>query len=537
MVWRATDPEGNEAEKIRWAVVPYTRGKVLDIGCGPYKAFNHFIGIDSGKQWGHPITDITCEGDDLSLFANESVDGVFSSHFLEHVEDVEKALTEWWRVIKVGGYLSVYLPHADLYPRVGKPGANADHKHDFLPDELISNMEKIGGWDLVENETRDTDNGEGEKGNEYSFLQVYRKHSDGEHLRTCDESKPPKTACVVRYGGFGDMIQASSLLPRLKEQGYHVTFMTTPLGQSIIELDPHVDEWIIQDSNQVPNDKLREYWRHWEKKFTKFVNLSESAEGTLLALYDRANHDWPAAVRNKYMNVNYVEFQHDLAGVPGPYRMKFYPSETELTWAKMERHKMGDGPVILWVLAGSAFHKMTPYADQVMARIMVEHPTVKVVLVGDTRCQMLEAGWEKEPRVIRQSGKWTIRQTLAFAVNAADLVVGPETGVLNAVGNEPVPKVIMLSHSSRENLTRYWRDTVALVPNKAKAPCYPCHQLHVGWGTCPREEVTIPMPESIIPSGEIKEKPVLCVAHLTADMIYSAVNRFLRGQVKLRASA
>ena len=55
MVWRATDPEGNEAEKIRWAVVPYTRGKVLDIGCGPYKAFNHFIGIDSGKQWGHPL--------------------------------------------------------------------------------------------------------------------------------------------------------------------------------------------------------------------------------------------------------------------------------------------------------------------------------------------------------------------------------------------------------------------------------------------------------------------------------------------------
>ena len=79
MVWRATDPEGNEAEKIRWAVVPYTRGKVLDIGCGPYKAFNHFIGIDSGKQWGHPLPTSRCEGDDLSLFANESVDGVFKS--------------------------------------------------------------------------------------------------------------------------------------------------------------------------------------------------------------------------------------------------------------------------------------------------------------------------------------------------------------------------------------------------------------------------------------------------------------------------
>ena len=41
---------GNESGKIRWEIVPYTRGHGLDIGCGPHKAFLHFIGCDSLKD-------------------------------------------------------------------------------------------------------------------------------------------------------------------------------------------------------------------------------------------------------------------------------------------------------------------------------------------------------------------------------------------------------------------------------------------------------------------------------------------------------
>ena len=50
MVWRAEDPQGNEAAKVKWDIIPYTRGIVLDLGCGPHKAFPHFIGVDSGKD-------------------------------------------------------------------------------------------------------------------------------------------------------------------------------------------------------------------------------------------------------------------------------------------------------------------------------------------------------------------------------------------------------------------------------------------------------------------------------------------------------
>ena len=50
MAWRLEDPQGNEAAKIKYEIVPYTRGQGLDIGCGPFKAFPHFIGVDNGHH-------------------------------------------------------------------------------------------------------------------------------------------------------------------------------------------------------------------------------------------------------------------------------------------------------------------------------------------------------------------------------------------------------------------------------------------------------------------------------------------------------
>jgi ubiquinone/menaquinone biosynthesis C-methylase UbiE len=52
------------------------------------------------------------------------MDFVYSAHLLEHVQDFESALREWWRVIKPGGYLVLYLPHKKFYPNIGVPGSN-----------------------------------------------------------------------------------------------------------------------------------------------------------------------------------------------------------------------------------------------------------------------------------------------------------------------------------------------------------------------------------------------------------------------------
>lgn len=514
-MWRADDPQGGESEKVKFAIVRYTRGAGIDLGCGPRKAFPHMIGVDSCKDtelFGIAMKpEVVCDVADPAAiernFNEGKLDFVFSTHLLEHIEDYHTALRAWWSLLAVGGHLVLYLPHADLYPRRGMPGANPDHAHDFLPSDIVSAMAPIGAWDLVVNQTRG-------QGVEYSFLQVYRKldvpgRADDPsfqyaHAFSCDLPRPAKTACVVRHGGFGDQLQAASLFPELKRQGYHLTFLTTPKGRDILAQDPHVDDWFMVDKDQVPNHELVHFWRETAKNYDKFVNLNESVEGTFLAMPGRTQHAWPHALRHKMLDRNYAEFAADLAEIPFKPEGKFYPTDVEKAWVADQVRELivAMNPpttgmpfgvrlprpyIVVWTLSGSSPHKFTPHQDTVIQMILLQLKRAVIMLVGDEVCKILECGWEKEPRVRCRSGALSIRQTLAL-VQAANLVIGPETGVLNSVAYEPnITKVVLLSHSSRENLTKHWVSTHAIA---GVAPCYPCHQLHIDTEFCPQEPVT-----------------------------------------------
>ena len=170
-MWSLELSKSDEATKIRWECVPYFHGRILDIGCGEYKAFPHWIGVDNGKMWGKRNVDAPIEDAmHLDLFASQSCDGVFSSHLLEHIkfEHVVKTLTEWVRVIRQGGHLMLYLPEKSLYPSIGTHGANPDHKWEPTYESVVGAMEQVPrGWDLIQYEKRDQDD-------EYSMFMVFR---------------------------------------------------------------------------------------------------------------------------------------------------------------------------------------------------------------------------------------------------------------------------------------------------------------------------------------------------------------------------
>ena len=490
-----------------WELVPYTRGRVLDLGCGPHKAFPHFIGVDDltdVRLAGVSMKpDVVCDVRKLDLFGSASVDSVFSSHCLEHMADYKSALREWWRVIKPGGHLCLYLPHADHYPRIGQPGANIDHKHDFQPEDIVSAMRGLGGWDMLRNEVR-------AERSEYSFFQVFRKRTDKQQI---DKSAPVtgKRAAVVRYGAFGDAIQASSILPGLKEQGYRVTFYTTPRAMEVLKHDPHIDEFYIQDTDQVPNAALPDFWAWEAKKFDRFINLSESVEGVLLALPGRPNHEWPVTLRRKMLGQpNYLEFAHDLAEVPQNLAPKFYATDEERAWAKKERARIGGDLLLMYSCAGSSVHKVWPHMDTLFARILLRYQGARIVTVGDDMAQILEQGWEQEPRVVRMSGKYTIRQSMALLAEA-DMLIGPETGMLNAAGHMAVPKILFLSHSSHENLSKHWRNCAVVEPENT--PCFPCHRMHYNFEHCNRDEAT---------------GTALCAANTSVDRCWSAFEQHMK---------
>lgn len=297
----------------------------------------------------------------------------------------------------------------------------------------------------------------------------------------------PDTCLVIRYGAVGDCIMASSLFPALREQGWKVAVNASETGENTWKADPHIDLLLVQKTNQIPNPDLSDWWARLSTLYGKTVNLSESIEGRFLLIPGREGYDADKATRHARCNRNYVEYAHEIAGVPFKNRQRFYPTDGERAWARRERASMGAGNfVILWSLSGSSIHKTWPRSDEAFARILTAAPHVRIVTVGDALCKLIEAPWRNEARVIRRSAKWKYRESLAFA-QQADLVIGTETGVLNAVAMETVPKIIMLSHSSVENLTRDWMNCVSVEPPTA---CYPCHQMHYGSRFCRIEPYT-----------------------------------------------
>jgi SAM-dependent methyltransferase len=115
----------------------YCSGKGIDIGYhnDESKVLPAADGYDKRNIPGGIRGDATY----MAEIADEAYDWVYSSHCLEHIDNIELALVNWWRILKPGGYLILSVPHRDYYekkhtlPSVG----NRSHKYYFLPFQSV----------------------------------------------------------------------------------------------------------------------------------------------------------------------------------------------------------------------------------------------------------------------------------------------------------------------------------------------------------------------------------------------------------------
>jgi SAM-dependent methyltransferase len=95
----------------------------IEIGASTQNSFylKRSINVDFSDEQGGLWQDKNCQpatvnivafGDDLP-FKDNTLDYVLSSHVIEHFFDPVKALREWHRVIKPGGYIFIIAPHKD----------------------------------------------------------------------------------------------------------------------------------------------------------------------------------------------------------------------------------------------------------------------------------------------------------------------------------------------------------------------------------------------------------------------------------------
>jgi ADP-heptose:LPS heptosyltransferase/predicted SAM-dependent methyltransferase len=492
MVWKSTeDWAGRETDKIWPFVVPYTRGRVLDVGSGAKRSFAHWITLDNGKMYGGKrVSDIDADGERDIPFADRSLDAIFSSHFLEHCAQWKGALGLWWSKVKVGGHIVLYVPHPDHYPKCGEPGANPDHKSDIYPKDVLDLFTANGGgWDCLEDEVRT-------EGSEYSWFMVFRKRGDDQQ-NYIPWRRKEKSVLIIRYGAFGDAILTAGCIPALKKQGWHVEYNAEENSAAVLMADPNIDRLFLNGKDQVPNENLGMYWSALSSRYDRMINFNESVENITLTLPGSSKDKWPLSLRNKHLDINYMEFTHDLAEVEYDFQQKFHATAQEIELANNQRKSAcGDRPLIGWVLRGSSVHKVYPFVKALAARIIAKTDAC-IMLMGDKSCVEFEnailqtvgdiCGKEAVKRIWVTCGDFPIRATMTFAAKVCDVMVGPETGVMNAAALEDNQKIIFLSHSSQENLTKHWKNHRVM---EAFPACRPCHQLHYGWDRCTKDERT-----------------------------------------------
>lgn len=466
----------NRAESVRFDVMRWLFAGGLDIGCGASKIMPHFVGTDSGIYYpGEPVPTAECERaellvsnlDALPIFTNEAWENVFSSHLLDCVEFPRKSLCDWWRLVRRGGHMVLHLQQL----AAPKPFRSCRRHKDLTREKIVALM--LGNcidWDLIHNELRE----------DGTLLMVFRKLPEGKGIRQSWALKDERpTIGIMRPGAHGDALWAASVAYGYKKRGYRVTMYQSFPGAEVVRHDPHIDEIIELSQHWMDDRSWERYWAYEAKKYTKFVNLIWSVETMLLPHPTASTFFWPDAVRHQHMNRSYMESTHEIADLPyEDINPRFYPTEQERHWAMQYRDK--HGPLVLIAPSGSNEVKTWPHVQRLLD-LCAEHKLHAVVL-GDVRANLtIREGWGE----VVATG-WPIRLAMTLAT-LADVVVGTETALTNAAAMEDNLKVIVLGHSSAENLTKYWRNTIALEP---QVPCHPCHRIHDGFKYCHKDERT-----------------------------------------------
>lgn len=129
--------KGAMSESVKFLAKKYCQGKGLDIG---------------GGKWPLPGARVIENNSDENAYKikekNESLDFIFSSHTLEHLENWQQALREWHRVLKPNGILFLYLPHPCC--QMWQKGVLKQHKWNPDPYNLSNFLEKNLKMKIIE---------------------------------------------------------------------------------------------------------------------------------------------------------------------------------------------------------------------------------------------------------------------------------------------------------------------------------------------------------------------------------------------------
>ena len=127
---------GGASHAVFREALKFCQGKGVDVGAGLWP-LPGALPVDAmrGPGFGKAVYD----------FSDDSLDYVFSSHCLEHIDDWQRALAEWVGKLRPGGIMFLYLPHpACAIWHLGSPFVGDGHKWVPSPAIVAAALEQMG---------------------------------------------------------------------------------------------------------------------------------------------------------------------------------------------------------------------------------------------------------------------------------------------------------------------------------------------------------------------------------------------------------
>lgn len=430
-----------------------------------------------------------CDGR-VDVFQEGTFDHVVLGPSLGLCPNPESMVRDMVSKLRQGGHVVLYLKRNCG----GVVAGGQEHPCRFKFDEsaMLGLLETSGAWRIKYRDTRGDD-----------MLLVAKKIAGRRGEIQPERPKALKRACIVRYGALGDMVMITPLIKKLYEEGYEVTMNITPYAAPLLDNNPYVANIVFQEREAIPNKDLGEYWKEWQGDYDKYINLSESIEGRLLKVEGRRDFFTSKAWREKVCgDINYYDHTMALGGYPETRgtRGELFFSPAERKEALKLREELKGRFVVGWGMNGSSYHKVYPLTEPVLHEWLAVHSDATVFLLGGPDAQRYEFD---HPQVVRTSGQWPLRKSLAFIAFVADAMVGPESMVMNVAACYDVPKITFLSHSNEFNLCAYWTNSYPLEPDTRIAQCYPCHQLHYTLESCPMAQLTDKTTGELLAKGPV----------------------------------
>jgi ADP-heptose:LPS heptosyltransferase len=250
---------------------------------------------------------------------------------------------------------------------------------------------------------------------------------------------------------------------------------------------PWIDSFIPYIDDTFNFEQFPIFWAALKKETgcDKYINFTQSLEVNLAVHPETKEYYTKKWYRKKRCNKNYYEETAKWAKVTvTDFKPQVFLHELDESRALQILNPKKFN--LVWCVNGSGPSKLYPWTPSIIDEVFRAIPEINIITIGDAKSIEMEK--LIDDRCIKLSGKIPFMTSVALT-KYADLTISVDTGILHAAGCFNKPKIAILGHTSRENITKHFTNCYTF---EAKVPCSPCFSMIYDKETqkCPIDEVT-----------------------------------------------